>query len=134
MKAEACLVSVLGRVCPLDHVKCCFEITSCSESQSVLNLLTRRTSFESLMGNIKYHCWPWTDALRGADVRSSRLRGQQGALCPTEEEDWCPGGGKPVGGQWVGLSWVCFGLSESSRGSAQGPPPHPPHLPTAFLV
>lgn len=37
LRAEASLVSVLGRVCPLDHVKCCFEITSCSESQSVLN-------------------------------------------------------------------------------------------------
>lgn len=103
-------MSVLGSVCPLDHVKCCCEITSCSESRSVLNLLTRGAPFESLMGNIKYHCRPWNDALRGADVRSSRLRGQQGVRASSQGRGrLVPQGrqasGWSVGGAVLGVFW-----------------------------
>ena len=58
---------------------------------------------------------------RAAGRASSHMNGRQG-----------PRGGWLVGGQWAGrgVSWVHWGHSEGSRGSAQGPLPHP----TVFLL
>lgn len=95
----------LSGLSPLDCVKCCFEITSCLESQSVLNLLTHRTSSESLLGNIKYQGWPWNEALGLVEVRSGRLREQQGELHPTGSKI-SPQRQRPVGSGGGGMSWV----------------------------
>lgn len=120
--AEVCLVSVLGRVCPLDLMKCCFEITSCSELQNVLNLLTLGMSSVSLMGNIKYRCRPRKDALGEADVGSDRLRGRHPTLHPTEEENRPPelaGQGEDGGG---GCPGCVSATLRGAGGSVQGSP------------
>ena len=128
LRAEACLVSVLGRVCPLDRVKCSFEITSCSESQSILNLLTCRMSSESLMGNIKYHCWPWNDAL-GVGGAGYQVRQAEGAaLKPTEEEDRCSRGSGP-GRRWVGGGVLGAFAALRGQSSAQDAPAPPTIFP-----
>lgn len=53
LKAEARWSQVRGTFACWTVWKCCFEISSCSESLSVLNLLTRPTSSESWWGAVR---------------------------------------------------------------------------------